>query len=356
MPTTMTTRELERAFRADAAALGIEGGREREVGEVFAELREAYEDTAREYHSIEHIAACLALLDDVRGTLEAPAEVAMAIWFHDAVYATYPFAGSERRSAALAKASCARMGVPEPAAERIAAMVRATKSHELPRAGGGAGGREGGAAVRERDALTLFDIDLAILGTDPVRYACYEGDVRSEYRWVPEGLYRSGRAKVLRAFLARPAIFKTPLFHERFEAPARANLERAIAELTAKTDALVLHATDEHLIATRAARLEVLQAWSDLHYATIVPGPRGASARLGLAFAPDDDRVLQVALDAPHASEIVDRVRSIPDYDRDAEQRGRTSGAPAIVYSYERHKPVVRPLRVQGGAAYRGSA
>ncbi|MBX3192910.1 MAG: hypothetical protein KF819_38350 [Labilithrix sp.] len=85
---------------------------------------------------------------------------------------------------------------------------------------------------------------------------------------------------------------------------------------------LVLHATDEHLIATRAARLEVLQVWSDLHYATIVPGPRGGPPRMGLAFAPDGDRALRVALDALHASDVVDRVRSIPDYDRDAEQRG----------------------------------
>jgi len=350
----MSTRDLERAFRADAAALGVEGAREREVADVFAELREAYEDGAREYHSLEHVAECLVLLDDdVRSTLEAPAEVAMAIWFHDAVYATHPLAANEKRSAALAKAACARMGIPEPAAERIAAMVRATKTHDLPRAG--AGGGEAGVAVRERDALTLFDIDLAILGTDPVRYACYERDVRPEYWWVPEGLYRSARAKVLRAFLARPAIFRTPLFHERFEAQARKNLERAIAELTAKTDALVLHATDEHLIATRAARIELLLPWSDLHYATIVPGLRGAGPRLGLAFAPDDDRALQVALDAPYASEVVDRVRSIPDYDREAEHRGRTSGAPAIVYSHERHAPVIRPLRVQGDAAYRGS-
>ena len=235
----MTTRELERAFRADAAALGVEGGREREVGDVFAQLREAYEDSARAYHSIEHITECLVLLDEVRSTLEAPSEVAMAIWFHDAVYETQPLAESEERSAELAKTACARMGISEPAAKRIAAMVRATKSHELPPAGGSEGGEggedgEGGAAMRERDARTLFDIDLAILGSDPVRYARFERDVREEYRWVPEALYRSERAKVLRKFSARPAIYKTPLFRERFEAQARVNLERAIAELTAE--------------------------------------------------------------------------------------------------------------------------
>lgn len=228
-----TSRDLEAAFRADAAALGAD--RERAVGEVFAELRRAYEDESRKYHSIEHISECLTLLDDVRSVLESPAEVAMAIWFHDAVYETQPLAASEERSAALAEASCARMGIAEPAAQRIAAMVRATKAHELPsREDGGSGGP--GVALRELDALTLFDIDLAILGAEPARYARFERDVRAEYAWVPEDAFRAGRANVLGGFLARPAIYRTPLFRERFEAPARENLERAIAELTAKTD------------------------------------------------------------------------------------------------------------------------
>ncbi len=48
--------------------------------------------------------------------------------------------------------------------------------------------------------------------------------------------FRAGRAKVLGGFLARPAIYRTPLFRERFEASARVNLERAIAELTTTID------------------------------------------------------------------------------------------------------------------------
>lgn len=73
--TAMTMRELEALFRSDATALGAE----REVEEVFAELRAAYEDPSRKYHSIEHIAECLALLADERASLTAPSEVAMAI-------------------------------------------------------------------------------------------------------------------------------------------------------------------------------------------------------------------------------------------------------------------------------------
>ncbi|OJY16779.1 MAG: hypothetical protein BGO98_11330 [Myxococcales bacterium 68-20] len=339
--TALDLEALLDVFRADAAALGAR----RDVDEVFAELCAAYQDESRKYHSLEHIAECLGMLAELRETLESPAEVALAIWFHDAVYATHPFASSEKRSAALAQKSCMRMGIGEPSAQRIAAMVRATKDHDPSSIAG---------SVHERDASALFDIDLAILGSDPVRYARFERDVRAKHAWVPEGIFRSRRAKLLGAFAARRAIYRTPILRERLEATARTNIERAVAELTATVDEVVLHPTDVHLFATRAARLEALHSWADLHFASILPGP---SPRLGVAFAPDDDGALQIALDAPYASEVVDRVRSIPEYDRDAERRAETSGVPSFVYSRERHRPVAGPLRkAERRAAYRGQA
>ena len=340
-PPNPTSLDLEALFRADAAALGAR----RDIDPVFAELRAAYEDESRKYHSLEHIAECLALLEGVRSTLESPAEVAMAIWFHDAVYATHPLASSEKRSASLAESSCARMGIAKEAAQRIAAMVRATKDHQLPSSRG---------VLHEGDASTLFDIDLAVLGADPIRYARFERDVRAEYSWVPEGVFRSRRAALLRAFAARPAIYRGAALRDRLEGAARANLERAVAELTAKVDDVVLHATDDQLFVTRAARLEALHPWTDLHFASVLPGVGGGTPKLSLAFAPDDDGSLQIHLDAPHAGEVVDRVRSIPEYDRDAEHRAATSGVPAIVYSRERHRAVAGPLRRAEPAAYRG--
>ena len=76
-----------------------------------------------------------------------------------------------------------------------------------------------------------MDIDLAILGQLPALYQIYEAQIRQEYAWVPAPLYRAGRAKVLNGFLARPAIFHTPVFWQRFEAAARVNLQWALAQL-----------------------------------------------------------------------------------------------------------------------------
>ncbi|MBT9552193.1 MAG: hypothetical protein IV088_15195 [Hydrogenophaga sp.] len=53
------------------------------------------------------------------------------------------------------------------------------------------------------DARRLVDIDLAILGADPARFAEYDAQVREEYRWVPNWLYRCKRREVLAGFLAR---------------------------------------------------------------------------------------------------------------------------------------------------------
>lgn len=316
---------MAQLFRNEASALGAT----REIDAVFAELWNAYSETSRHYHSLAHVGECLAWLDQVRASLSSPAEVALAIWFHDAIYATYPHAGSEAKSADLAQASCLRMGIPQASAQRIATLVRATQHHGL----------EPGAGVDKHDALTFFDIDLAIFGSDPLRYAEYERDVRAEYSWVPEGTFRTRRAALLREFLDRPRIYHHDVLYERLETKARRNIERAISELTAPFDDLQLHATDEHVVVTRAAALVEVHPWSELETAAAVPSPAGSSARLSLAFEPDPAEDRTVAFDAPYADEVVERVRSIPGYDREAERRGTTGRKPAIVYARTRELP-----------------
>ena len=45
----------------------------------------------------------------------------------------------------------------------------------------------------DADAALVVDIDLAILAAPAPVYARYEADVRAEYAWVPEPLFRAGR-------------------------------------------------------------------------------------------------------------------------------------------------------------------
>ncbi len=62
-------------------------------------------------------------------------------------------------------------------------------------------------------------------------YARYEADVRAEYAWVPEPLFRAGRGKLLRQLLEQPALYHCEPLRQRWEAAARANLRGALERL-----------------------------------------------------------------------------------------------------------------------------
>jgi predicted metal-dependent HD superfamily phosphohydrolase len=74
-------------------------------------------------------------------------------------------------------------------------------------------------------------MDLSILGAPQAEFDAYETAVRREYGWVEETAWRAGRSAVLEKFVARPHIFHTDAFRQRFEAQARKNLEGSLAAL-----------------------------------------------------------------------------------------------------------------------------
>jgi predicted metal-dependent HD superfamily phosphohydrolase len=74
-------------------------------------------------------------------------------------------------------------------------------------------------------------VDLAILGAGEERFDEYETQVRREYGWVPETMYRSERRKILTGFASRARVYGTEFFLEHYEAQARANIARALARL-----------------------------------------------------------------------------------------------------------------------------
>jgi predicted metal-dependent HD superfamily phosphohydrolase len=81
------------------------------------------------------------------------------------------------------------------------------------------------------DAQVLVDADLSILGAQPARFQEYEAQVRSEYRWVQDAMFRPNRAKILREFLGRRHLYCTAHFRERYEAQARRNLQHSLLHL-----------------------------------------------------------------------------------------------------------------------------
>lgn len=183
--------------------------------ELRDRLLEAWSQPHRQYHTTRHLADCLALLEPVLQLAQQPAEVEVALWFHDAVYALKA-KDNEAQSAGWATRALFEAGVDAARAARVDALVMATRHDALP---------------RTPDEQLLVDIDLAILGADRERFDEYEVQVRQEYDWVPGALFRRKRREILAGFLARPAVYSTPHFAARFEVQARANLERSLQKL-----------------------------------------------------------------------------------------------------------------------------
>ena len=82
----------------------------------------------------------------------------------------------------------------------------------------------------DADAALVVDIDLAILAAPAPVYARYEADVRAEYAWVPEPLFRAGRGKCCASCWSNRRCTTEPL-RQRWEAAARANLRGALERL-----------------------------------------------------------------------------------------------------------------------------
>lgn len=183
--------------------------------ETFEELRAAYAQRHRHYHTAAHIESCLGLFNEHGATALNPAEVECAIWFHDSIYNPMS-SNNEMKSADWAYRFLKKNERTDKQCDQVRAFIMAT-IHDAP-------------AV-DPDTRLLVDIDLAILGADEKTYGEFEANVRREYRWVPAPLFRRERKKILQSFLDRKTIYSTDPFRDRYEARARSNIDRVLRNI-----------------------------------------------------------------------------------------------------------------------------
>jgi predicted metal-dependent HD superfamily phosphohydrolase len=162
----------------------------------------------RRYHTLSHLRGVLTRVEEMADLAVDPDPVRLAAWYHDAVYQGRP--DDEERSAQLAEADLAALGVDPSLIAEVARLVRLTISHQ-PGHG-------------DRNGEVLSDADLAVLGVELPRYRANSAAIRAEYTHVPDHDFRAARARVIRALLSGPAVFYTPLARSRWESRARDNL------------------------------------------------------------------------------------------------------------------------------------
>lgn len=179
---------------------------------LYGQLIACYNEDHRHYHTLYHLAECLEKLVELQDHTNKPAEIELALWFHDAIYDPCRN-DNEELSAKWAYASVLSAGLDDEIAEHINKLIMVTQHQMLPVA---------------MDEKILVDCDLAILAAAPRRFQEYEQQIREEYSFVSGHIFRTKRKAILQHFLTRSSIFNTPHFIKRYEKSARSNLRKAL--------------------------------------------------------------------------------------------------------------------------------
>lgn len=179
-------------------------------------------ESHRSYHTTRHLVELFWALEDLEGADVISARQAavgrVAGWFHDAVYDTTTAVGdNEIHSAELAVRDLSALGFADADVEVVRDLVLATQTHEL---------------AYDGLPAAFHDADLWILSAPPGRYVEYTLQVREEYAAVPDEVFASARAAILRPFIDRESIYATAFAREHWEDAARLNLAAELETLT----------------------------------------------------------------------------------------------------------------------------
>lgn len=185
---------------------------------VWRELEDLHGSAGRHYHTLDHLAHFLAAMRAGEKHL-TPDERQVFLWsvfFHDAIYDVLR-KDSEARSADLATARMAALGLPTGTIARVREWILATAGHKPTR----------------QPALDFFlDCDMSIFAAPADEYVAYTEAIRREYvgGGVSDEAFHQGRIAFLGGCLAREPFFLSPPFRA-LDGTARINIHDEIVRL-----------------------------------------------------------------------------------------------------------------------------
>lgn len=183
---------------------------------AYDSLVALYSEPHRAYHTLDHVADCLAEFAAVKDLASRPQELELALCLHDVIYDPHA-ADNEEQSVGWAEVMMAAAQMSPEAVQAVSDLILAT--------------RHTATMPTDLDCQLIVDIDLSILGRPPDIFDRYESQIRLEYQWVPLEQYRFGRSQILQSFLDRDQIYHFSRFQEIYEPQARVNLARSLARL-----------------------------------------------------------------------------------------------------------------------------
>lgn len=202
-------------------------GLDSEVCETwFTRLQEAYSEEKRTFHNVDSLSEKLNHFYEIKECINKPQAMLLALFFQNFEYDPKAL-DDENKSLEHFSAFADEVGIPADGElrEETCALLRAAATHstEAHKIGGAFGGE---------DAHYLLDLDMAILGSVPEKYAEYREQIRGEYSFLSEPMYTALRLKVLQNFVQIPNIFATKEFREKFEEQARQNIQAEVELLS----------------------------------------------------------------------------------------------------------------------------
>jgi predicted metal-dependent HD superfamily phosphohydrolase len=179
------------------------------IKDLWNEIETCYAETNRHYHTIEHLEHLHQELIGIKDSIEDWEVLIFSIVYHDIIYNVRK-SDNELRSAEFAENRIQNLGIPKEKIVKCKEQIIATRSHKL---------------CEDSDTNYFLDADLSVLGSSHEKYEKYTRDIREEFRFYPDILYKQGRKKVIRDFLAMDRIYKTSYFCDLYEIRARENLQ-----------------------------------------------------------------------------------------------------------------------------------
>jgi predicted metal-dependent HD superfamily phosphohydrolase len=186
------------------------------VDKFWKGIESNYNKAGRYYHNLLHLDSLVDQLLPVKDQIEDWQTIILSIAYHDIIYNTLK-QDNEEKSASFASGRLSELGLPAIQIEKCKRQILSTKGHQLS---------------DDFDTNYFTDADLSVLGFDNNAYVKYAGQIRKEYRYYPDILYKPGRRKVLLHFLEMKNIFKTEYFQGKYEKQARVNISNELLSLS----------------------------------------------------------------------------------------------------------------------------
>lgn len=217
MVTPVYNTDLE-SFRALWQRCLKKGVKDTSSVDLHRRLVMAYAEPHRAYHTLTHIQGCFDIFHPVQQQVDNADALALAIWFHDAIY-DIDADDNEQRSADWFLQETENL-FPENLRKQVNRHIMATMHC--------------GKDIADLDSQIMIDIDLFSFAKPWTEFMIDSENVRAEKSDIPDHEFYPRQCGFQQILLNRPRFFQSDYFYRYFEDQARQNLSRFIAMIEQK--------------------------------------------------------------------------------------------------------------------------